>query len=86
MTTETATWKASAQKTHLNSTSYEIKNNYYSNYLCALAWMQEHTGCFCPSSADGLELMECLYGRYLGFDHNECRRYDGGERLERCWL
>lgn len=65
MTTATETWKASAQKTHLNLTSYEIKNNYYSNFLCALAWMQEHTGCFCPSSADGMELMECLYGRHL---------------------
>ena len=65
MTTATATWKASAQRIRLNSTSYEIKNNYYSNYLCALAWMQEHTGCFSPSSADGMELVECIHGRYL---------------------
>ena len=65
MTTETATWKVSVQKTHLNLTSYEIKNNYYRNYLCALARLQELTRCFSPSSADGMELMECLYGRYL---------------------
>ena len=65
MTTATATWKASAQKTHLNLTSYEIKNNYYRNYLCALARLQELTECISPPSADGMELVECIHGRYL---------------------